>query len=76
MNCILQMWNNVISIHFKDEDCTKEWQQTLTMDFEGKYRQVRDLFLFMYLFLGGALISIIIIIISFFGKVEQIYVSM
>uniref|UniRef100_A0A3P9C4G5 CBM20 domain-containing protein n=1 Tax=Maylandia zebra TaxID=106582 RepID=A0A3P9C4G5_9CICH len=39
MNCILQMWNNVISIHFKDEDCTKEWRQTLTMDFEGKYRQ-------------------------------------
>uniref|UniRef100_A0AAX7SI34 RING-type E3 ubiquitin transferase n=1 Tax=Astatotilapia calliptera TaxID=8154 RepID=A0AAX7SI34_ASTCA len=34
-----QMWNNVISIHFKDEDCTKEWRQTLTMDFEGKYRQ-------------------------------------
>uniref|UniRef100_A0AAX7TSP4 RING-type E3 ubiquitin transferase n=1 Tax=Astatotilapia calliptera TaxID=8154 RepID=A0AAX7TSP4_ASTCA len=35
----IEMWNNVISIHFKDEDCTKEWRQTLTMDFEGKYRQ-------------------------------------
>ncbi|XP_063327964.1 E3 ubiquitin-protein ligase rnf213-alpha [Pelmatolapia mariae] len=35
----IEMWNNVISIHFKDEECTKEWRQTLTMDFEGKYKQ-------------------------------------
>ncbi|XP_040919421.1 E3 ubiquitin-protein ligase rnf213-alpha isoform X2 [Toxotes jaculatrix] len=34
-----EMWNNIISIHFKDEDCTKEWRQTFTMDFEGKYKQ-------------------------------------
>ncbi|XP_068434126.1 E3 ubiquitin-protein ligase rnf213-alpha isoform X2 [Clinocottus analis] len=33
------MWNNVISIQFKDEDCTKDWRQTFTMDFEGKYKQ-------------------------------------
>lgn len=35
----IEMWNNVICIHFKDEECTKEWRQTLTMDFEGKYKQ-------------------------------------
>ncbi|XP_042247797.1 E3 ubiquitin-protein ligase rnf213-alpha [Thunnus maccoyii] len=35
----IEMWNNIISIHFKDEDCTKEWRQTFTMDFEGKYKQ-------------------------------------
>lgn len=37
---VLQMWNNIISIHFKDEDCTKQWRQTFTMDFEGKYKKV------------------------------------
>uniref|UniRef100_A0A669EGJ6 RING-type E3 ubiquitin transferase n=1 Tax=Oreochromis niloticus TaxID=8128 RepID=A0A669EGJ6_ORENI len=37
--CILQMWNNIISIHFKDEDCTTEWRQIFTMDFEGKYKR-------------------------------------
>ncbi|XP_044037270.1 E3 ubiquitin-protein ligase rnf213-alpha [Siniperca chuatsi] len=35
----LEMWSNIMSIHFKDEDCTKEWRQTFTMDFEGKYKQ-------------------------------------
>ncbi|XP_038557039.1 E3 ubiquitin-protein ligase rnf213-alpha [Micropterus salmoides] len=35
----IEMWNNIISIHFKDEDCTKEWRQKFTMDFEGKYKQ-------------------------------------
>ncbi|TNN72678.1 E3 ubiquitin-protein ligase rnf213-alpha [Liparis tanakae] len=35
----IEMWNNVISIRFKDEDCTKEWRQTFTKDFEGKYKQ-------------------------------------
>ncbi|XP_054463285.1 E3 ubiquitin-protein ligase rnf213-alpha [Anoplopoma fimbria] len=35
----LEMWNNIISIRFKDEDCTKDWKQTFTMDFEGKYKQ-------------------------------------
>lgn len=38
-----QMWNNIISISFKDEGSTKEWRQTLTMDFEGKYKQVSDM---------------------------------
>ncbi|XP_028266969.1 E3 ubiquitin-protein ligase rnf213-alpha-like isoform X1 [Parambassis ranga] len=35
----MEMWNNIISISFKDEGSTKEWRQTLTMDFEGKYKQ-------------------------------------
>ncbi|KAM8845445.1 E3 ubiquitin-protein ligase rnf213-alpha-like isoform 2-T2 [Spinachia spinachia] len=35
----IEMWNNVISIHFKDEDCTKEWRRTFVMDFEGKYKR-------------------------------------
>ncbi|KAM7386926.1 hypothetical protein PAMA_009514 [Pampus argenteus] len=35
----IEMWNNIISIHFQDEDCTKEWRQTFTVDFEGKYKQ-------------------------------------
>ncbi|XP_068605931.1 E3 ubiquitin-protein ligase rnf213-alpha [Brachionichthys hirsutus] len=35
----IQMWNNVISIRFKDEDCTNEWRVMLTMDFEGKYKK-------------------------------------
>ncbi|XP_040012185.1 E3 ubiquitin-protein ligase rnf213-alpha isoform X2 [Xiphias gladius] len=35
----IEMWNNIISIHFKNEDCTKEWSQTFTKDFEGKYKQ-------------------------------------
>ncbi|XP_069558951.1 E3 ubiquitin-protein ligase rnf213-alpha [Brachyistius frenatus] len=35
----IEMWNNIMSINFKDEDCTKDWRQTFTMDFEGKYKQ-------------------------------------
>ncbi|XP_062293931.1 E3 ubiquitin-protein ligase rnf213-alpha isoform X2 [Scomber scombrus] len=35
----IETWNNIISIQFKDEDCTKEWRQMFTMDFEGKYKQ-------------------------------------
>ncbi|KAL3987051.1 centrosome and spindle pole-associated protein 1 [Sarotherodon galilaeus] len=35
----IEMWNNIISIHFKDEDCTIEWRQIFTMDFEGKYKR-------------------------------------
>uniref|UniRef100_UPI0037E8EFFF E3 ubiquitin-protein ligase rnf213-alpha n=1 Tax=Semicossyphus pulcher TaxID=241346 RepID=UPI0037E8EFFF len=35
----IEMWNSIISINFKDDDCTKEWRQTFTMDFEGKYKQ-------------------------------------
>lgn len=37
---ILQTWNNIISIQFKDEDFTKEWKQTFVQDFEGKYKKV------------------------------------
>ena len=40
--CKLQIWNNIISINFKDEECTQEWKQTFTVDFEGKYKQVSD----------------------------------
>ncbi|XP_051243364.1 LOW QUALITY PROTEIN: E3 ubiquitin-protein ligase rnf213-alpha-like [Dicentrarchus labrax] len=35
----IEVWNNIISIQFIDEECTKEWRQTFTMDFEGKYKQ-------------------------------------
>ncbi|KAF7667968.1 hypothetical protein LDENG_00038400 [Lucifuga dentata] len=33
------MWNNIISVEFKDKDCTTEWRQKLTMDFEGKFKK-------------------------------------
>ncbi|KAK5599708.1 hypothetical protein CRENBAI_016743 [Crenichthys baileyi] len=32
-------WNNIISIEFKDKECTKKWRQTFIMDFEGKFKQ-------------------------------------
>ncbi|XP_071329691.1 E3 ubiquitin-protein ligase rnf213-alpha [Trachinotus anak] len=35
----IELWNNIISIQFKDKDCTKQWRETFTMDFEGKYKQ-------------------------------------
>ncbi|KAM9745174.1 E3 ubiquitin-protein ligase rnf213-alpha-like isoform 2-T2 [Menidia menidia] len=35
----IELWNNIISINFKDEDWTKEWRETFTLDFEGKYKQ-------------------------------------
>ncbi|XP_038133385.1 E3 ubiquitin-protein ligase rnf213-alpha isoform X1 [Cyprinodon tularosa] len=35
----LETWNNIISINFKDQECTKKWRQTLTMDFEGKFKR-------------------------------------
>ncbi|KAA8582604.1 hypothetical protein FQN60_003825 [Etheostoma spectabile] len=35
----IETWNNIIAIQFKDEECTKEWRQTFTMDFEGKFKQ-------------------------------------
>ncbi|XP_072224665.1 E3 ubiquitin-protein ligase rnf213-alpha [Leuresthes tenuis] len=35
----IEIWNNIISINFKDENCTQEWKQTFTVDFEGKYKQ-------------------------------------
>ncbi|KAK5884967.1 hypothetical protein CesoFtcFv8_018727 [Champsocephalus esox] len=34
-----EMWNNIMSIQFKDKDCTQVWRETFTMDFEGKYKQ-------------------------------------
>nr|XP_046270196.1 E3 ubiquitin-protein ligase rnf213-alpha isoform X2 [Scatophagus argus] len=39
----IQIWDNIISIHFKDEVCTKQWRQTFTMDFEGKYKKESSL---------------------------------
>ncbi|XP_060883381.1 E3 ubiquitin-protein ligase rnf213-alpha isoform X2 [Labrus mixtus] len=35
----IEIWNNIISISFKDEECTREWRHTFTKDFEGKYKQ-------------------------------------
>ncbi|XP_078124896.1 E3 ubiquitin-protein ligase rnf213-alpha-like isoform X2 [Sander vitreus] len=35
----IETWNNIISIQFKDEECTKEWRRTFTIDFEGKFKQ-------------------------------------
>nr|XP_015798016.2 E3 ubiquitin-protein ligase rnf213-alpha [Nothobranchius furzeri] len=35
----MEIWNNIISICFKDEDYTKEWRQIFTLDFEGRYKQ-------------------------------------
>ncbi|XP_062264891.1 E3 ubiquitin-protein ligase rnf213-alpha [Platichthys flesus] len=35
----MEMWNNVIAVQFKDEDCKEEWRQKFTRDFEGKYKQ-------------------------------------
>ncbi len=34
------MWNNIIAIDFMSKDFTKEWRDTFTLDFEGKYQQV------------------------------------
>ncbi|XDV14216.1 hypothetical protein PO909_002393 [Leuciscus waleckii] len=35
----IEMWNNVIAIDFMSKDFTKEWKETFTRDFEGKYLQ-------------------------------------
>ncbi|XP_041633633.1 E3 ubiquitin-protein ligase rnf213-alpha isoform X2 [Cheilinus undulatus] len=35
----IEIWNNIISLSFKDDDCTREWRQMFTKDFEGKYKQ-------------------------------------
>lgn len=40
LSCLLQTWNNIVAVHFKDEDCTTQWRQTFTQDFEGKYKKV------------------------------------
>uniref|UniRef100_UPI003AABD3E1 E3 ubiquitin-protein ligase rnf213-alpha n=1 Tax=Centroberyx gerrardi TaxID=166262 RepID=UPI003AABD3E1 len=35
----IEMWNNIISLHFKNEDWTEEWGKTFTKDFEGKLKK-------------------------------------
>ncbi|XP_067222276.1 E3 ubiquitin-protein ligase rnf213-alpha-like [Chanodichthys erythropterus] len=35
----IEMWNNIIAIDFMSKDFTKEWRETFTGDFEGKYQQ-------------------------------------
>ncbi|XP_053095106.1 E3 ubiquitin-protein ligase rnf213-alpha isoform X3 [Pangasianodon hypophthalmus] len=35
----IEMWNNIISISFESEEFTKEWRDTFTRDFEGKFQQ-------------------------------------
>ncbi|XP_035253685.1 E3 ubiquitin-protein ligase rnf213-alpha-like isoform X3 [Anguilla anguilla] len=35
----IEMWNNVISLSFKNEEFTKEWRQLFTTDFEGKFEK-------------------------------------
>ncbi|RXN29564.1 E3 ubiquitin-protein ligase RNF213-alpha-like protein [Labeo rohita] len=35
----IEMWNNIIAIDFMSKDFTKEWKETFTLDFEGKYQQ-------------------------------------
>ncbi|XP_016116503.1 E3 ubiquitin-protein ligase rnf213-alpha-like, partial [Sinocyclocheilus grahami] len=39
----IEMWNNIITIDFMSKDLTKEWRETFTRDFEGKYQQEDDL---------------------------------
>ncbi|XP_042587954.1 E3 ubiquitin-protein ligase rnf213-alpha-like isoform X2 [Cyprinus carpio] len=35
----IEMWNNIIAIDFMSMAFTKEWRETFTQDFEGKYQQ-------------------------------------
>ncbi|KAM9457017.1 E3 ubiquitin-protein ligase rnf213-alpha-like isoform 2-T2 [Clarias gariepinus] len=35
----IEMWNNIISISFESEEFTKDWRDTFTRDFEGKFQQ-------------------------------------
>ncbi|XP_067280905.1 E3 ubiquitin-protein ligase rnf213-alpha isoform X2 [Pseudorasbora parva] len=35
----IEMWNNIIAIDFMSKDFTKEWRETFTRDFEGKYQK-------------------------------------
>ncbi|XP_067087748.1 E3 ubiquitin-protein ligase rnf213-alpha-like [Osmerus mordax] len=35
----IEMWNNILSLNFKNEDFTNEWRQTFTKDLEGKLQQ-------------------------------------
>uniref|UniRef100_A0A3P8VZZ7 RING-type E3 ubiquitin transferase n=1 Tax=Cynoglossus semilaevis TaxID=244447 RepID=A0A3P8VZZ7_CYNSE len=35
----IELWNNILSIRFYNEDITTEWRLKFTMDFEGKYKK-------------------------------------
>ncbi|XP_030645560.1 E3 ubiquitin-protein ligase rnf213-alpha-like [Chanos chanos] len=35
----IEMWNNIISLSFESDEFTKEWRQTFTRDFEGKFQK-------------------------------------
>ncbi|CAB1350132.1 unnamed protein product, partial [Coregonus sp. 'balchen'] len=35
----IEMWNNIISLKFANDDFTKEWRQTFTRDLEGKLKR-------------------------------------
>ncbi|CAJ1075084.1 E3 ubiquitin-protein ligase rnf213-alpha [Xyrichtys novacula] len=35
----IEVWSNLISMNFRDDDITTEWRQTFTNDFEGKYKK-------------------------------------
>ncbi|XP_016095221.1 E3 ubiquitin-protein ligase rnf213-alpha-like isoform X1 [Sinocyclocheilus grahami] len=35
----IEIWNNIVAIDFMSKDFTKEWRETFTTDFEGKYQQ-------------------------------------
>lgn len=43
------MWNNIISMSFKSEEFTKQWRETFTTDFEGKFQQVWNIYIYDYL---------------------------
>lgn len=36
----LQIWNNIISLSFENDEFTATWRNTFTRDFEGKFQQV------------------------------------
>ncbi|XP_072299402.1 E3 ubiquitin-protein ligase rnf213-alpha-like [Eucyclogobius newberryi] len=35
----IELWNNILSIKFKDDVFTKEWKDKITKDFEGRFKQ-------------------------------------
>ncbi|XP_046895107.1 E3 ubiquitin-protein ligase rnf213-alpha isoform X2 [Hypomesus transpacificus] len=39
----IEIWNNILSLKFKNEDFTNEWRQTFTKDLEGKLQQENHL---------------------------------
>lgn len=61
--CKIQLWNNIISIYFADEEYTKSWREMFSKEFKGIFQRVRstltppsppnlkcwlDFFVFMY----------------------------